>query len=131
MMNIEWPSLITWLTLLLLFGVGANVGRARTRFGVAAPATAGHPEFERYYRVQMNTTENTLAFLPALWLAAWYWNPGWASICGAIWLAGRVWYARAYVRDPARRSGGFGLSMLGLTVLLGGAAVGWVRTVAA
>jgi glutathione S-transferase len=130
-MSTEWPSLITWLTLLLLFGVAVNVGRARVRHGVAAPATTGHPQFERYYRVQMNTIENALAFLPALWLAAWYWNPASASICGAIWLAGRVWYALAYVRDPAKRSGGFGLSMLAFFVLLGSAAVGWIQRVAA
>jgi glutathione S-transferase len=127
----EWPSLITWLTLALLVGVAINVGRARGRYGIAAPATTGHPEFERYYRVQMNTTESALAFLPALWLAAWYWSPTQAAACGAVWLAGRVWYALAYVRDPARRSGGFGLSMLALSVLLVGAAIGWVRSIAA
>jgi uncharacterized membrane protein YecN with MAPEG domain len=130
-MNAEWPSLITWLTLLLLFGVAVNVGRARGRYRGAAPATTGSPEFEREYRVQMNTLENALAFLPALWLAAWYWNPAWASACGAVWLAGRVWYALAYVRDPAKRSGGFGLSMLAFFVLLGSAAVGWLHRVAA
>jgi glutathione S-transferase len=131
MMHTEWPSLITWLTLLLLTVVAVNVGRARGRFGVAAPATTGHAEFERYYRVQMNTIESAMVFLPALWLSAWYWNPTSASICGAIWLVGRVWYAQAYVRDAAKRSGGFGLSMLAFFVLLGSAAVGWVRSVAA
>lgn len=127
----EWPSLITWLTLLLLAGVSFNVGRARGRYRIAAPATTGHPEFERCYRVQMNTIENTLAFLPALWLAAAYWGPVQASACGAVWLIGRIWYALAYVRDPARRSGGFGLSSTAFFVLLGAAAVGWLRSVAA
>ena len=41
-------------------------GQARGRFGVAAPATTGHPVFERYFRVQMNTIEQLVLFLPGL-----------------------------------------------------------------
>ena len=126
----HWPSLITWLTLILLAALSFDVGRARGRHGIKAPATTGHPDFERVFRVQMNTLENALIFLPALWLAAWYWSPARAAACGAVWLAGRIWYARAYVRDPARRSGGFGLSSLAFAALCVGAAVGWVRTFA-
>jgi glutathione S-transferase len=126
----QWPSLITWLTSILMVVLAYDVGRARVRYGVRAPATSGHEQFERVYRVQMNTLENALAFLPALWLGAWYWNAAWASTCGAFWLAGRIWYARAYVRDPGSRSGGFGLSMFAFATLLVGAAVGWVRALA-
>jgi hypothetical protein len=75
----------------------------------------------------MNTLENAVVFLPALWLAAWYWKPAWAAACGALWLIGRLWYARAYRRDPKARSGGFGLSAAAFAALLAGAAVGWVR----
>jgi uncharacterized MAPEG superfamily protein len=127
---IQWPSLITWLTLILLCVLSANVSRARGRFGVRAPATGGNEQFERVYRVQMNTLENAIVFLPALWLGAWYWKPAWAALCGAVWLAGRIWYARAYVRDPDRRSGGYGLSLFGFVVLMVGSAIGWVRTFA-
>jgi uncharacterized MAPEG superfamily protein len=126
----QWPSLITWLTLILLCALGADVGRARGRYGIKAPATAGNEQFERVYRVQMNTLENAVAFLPALWLGAWYWKPTWAAVCGALWLAGRIWYARAYAGDPARRSGGYFLSLVGFGVLIVEAALGWVRTFA-
>ncbi len=71
MSTLYWPSLITWLTLLLLIGVACHVAWARGKYKIAAPATTGDPGFERAYRVQMNTLENTLVFLPALWLAAW------------------------------------------------------------
>jgi len=127
---ITWPSLITWLTLILLTALAFNVAHARSRYDIKAPATTGHPDFERVYRVQMNTLENAVIFLPALWLAAWYWSPTWAAACGAAWLAGRIWYARAYARDAARRSGGYGLSFLAFAVLLVGTAVGWVRAFA-
>ena len=126
----QWPALITWLTLILLVAVILDVGRARSRYGVHAPATSGNEQFERVFRVQMNTLENVVMFLPALWLAAWYWKPIGASACGAVWLIGRIWYARAYVRDPARRHGGYGLSFFALTVLMVAAAIGWVRAAA-
>jgi glutathione S-transferase len=127
MNSMQWPSLITWLTVILLVALAFAVSRARGRYGVRAPATSGHEQFDRVFRVQMNTLENAVVFLPALWLAAWYWSPGVAALCGAVWLAGRIWYARAYLQDPGRRSGGYGLSLLAFSVLLVGAAVGWVR----
>jgi len=130
MSNYQWPCLITWLTLVLLMVLSLNVGRARGRYNVHAPATTGDPVFERYYRVQMNTLESALVFLPALWLGSWYWSPLWSSVSGLVWLAGRVWYAQAYVHDPKSRSGGFGLSATALFVLLIAAAVGWVRSFA-
>jgi glutathione S-transferase len=126
----QWPALITWLTLILLVAVVLDVGRARSRYGVHAPATSGNEQFERVFRVQMNTLENVVMFLPALWLAAWYWKPVLASACGALWLIGRIWYARAYVRDPARRHAGYGLSFSALGALMVAAAIGWVRAAA-
>lgn len=123
----QWPSLITWLTLILLVLVSFDVGRARARYGIRAPATTGHEQFDRVFRVQMNTLESAVAFLPALWLGAWYWSPVWASACGAVWIVGRIWYGRAYVRDPRSREGGYGLATLAFVVLVVGAAIGWVR----
>ena len=122
-----WVDIVGMLAVVQLFVFGVLVARARGTYGVAAPATTGHPMFERYYRVQVNTVECLIVFLPALWLAAYFWNPRWASILGAVWLAARIWYARAYVRDPGSRSGGFGLSFMAVIVLLIGAAIGWAR----
>ena len=123
----ELPALITLLTVLLLFGTMFIVGKARSKYGIKAPAVSGHPAFECAYRVQMNTIEATVMFLPALWLAARYGFGMWAGIAGLVWLAGRVWYAAAYLRDPTRRGGGFGLSMLGWAALVVMAGIGVVR----
>jgi len=50
-------SLALSLALLVFFGIALNVGRARATWNVPAPASSGHPEFDKRYRVQMNTLE--------------------------------------------------------------------------
>jgi uncharacterized MAPEG superfamily protein len=120
----QLPALVTLLTLLLLCGTMTMVGRARTKYGIKAPAIHGHPAFERAWRVQMNTLETTLMFIPALWLAAQYSDPLWAGVAGLVWLAARVWYAFAYTRDPARRGPAFLLCMVAWGVLMAMSAVG-------
>ena len=121
------PALVTLLTVLLLLGTMWAVGRARDKYGIKAPAVSGDPAFERAYRVQMNTLENTVMFLPVLWLAATYGFSGWAGIAGLVWLVGRVWYALAYLKDAGKRGPGFMVGMLGWGALLVMAAIGVVR----
>jgi uncharacterized MAPEG superfamily protein len=127
----QLPALVTLLTVLLLFGTMWLVGRAREKYAIKAPATSGHPMFERAYRVQMNTLEQTVMFLPTLWLAAHYGFTGWAGIAGLVWLLGRAWYATAYMADPAKRGPGFALASLGWIAWLVMAAIGVVRAMAA
>lgn len=110
--------LVAVLALLQYLFFGALVGQARGRYGVAAPAVGGHEQFERIYRVQMNTLELLVAFLPALWLAAMYWSPQAVAAVGAVYLVGRLLYWRAYCQDPRRRSLGFALSFLPIVALL-------------
>lgn len=126
-MNFTLPSLITALTLLMLVVVNFNVGRARGKYKIAAPATTGHLMFELAYRVQVNTIENTVAFLPALWLFAYYLDTRWAAILGGVWLIGRIWYAIAYCQDAKKRGPGFGLSYLAFLALLVGSLLGIAR----
>ena len=121
------PALITLATSFLLFSCAAYVGRCRIRFGIQAPATSGHPQFEIAYRIQMNTIENTLAFLPVLWVFAVSLSSLWATVFGGLWLLGRIWYALAYARDPKTRGGGFLLSLLCFGALGVGGAWGVVR----
>jgi glutathione S-transferase len=121
------PALAVLLTVLLAIWTMVLVGRARQRHGIKAPATTGNPEFERVFRVQMNTLESTVAFLPCLWLAARYWDPAWAGALGLAWVAGRVWYAIGYMQAAGRRDGGYLVSSLALFALLGGAGWGLAR----
>jgi uncharacterized membrane protein YecN with MAPEG domain len=122
-----WVDIVALLAVVQLFVFGSMVGWARGKYGVAAPATAGHPIFERYYRVQMNTVECLLVLLPGLWLAAKYWSPRYAAILGAVYLVGRTLYYFSYVSDPRKRSAGFSLSMVPAIVLVVAALIGALR----
>lgn len=120
----EFVAIVTVLALVQYLFFATLVGRARGKFGVDGPAVTGHPVFERYFRVQMNTLELLIVLLPALWLFAYYMSPTWAALLGAVYLAGRFVYLRSYVMDPAKRGVGFGLSMLPIFALLIGALAG-------
>ncbi len=100
------------------------VGKAREQHKVMAPATTGNEIFERYFRVQMNTLELLIVFIPSILLFALYVSPNIAAALGLIFLIGRAWYFRSYVRDPHSRSVGFALSFLPTAVLLIGALIG-------
>jgi len=97
---------------------GFLVGRARGRYGVKAPATTGNEHFERAYRVQMNSLEQLVGFIPALFIAALYWPSSMVAAIGAIYLIGRLLYRNAYVRNPASRGLGFLLTIAPTTLLI-------------
>ena len=122
------PALTTLAALLLYVVMTINVGRARARFKIDAPAMTGDPGFERVYRVQMNTVEQLVAFLPALWLFAVFVSPSWAATVGTVWIIGRIVYAIGYYRAAEKRSAGFGLTIGAFSVLWVGALWGAVRT---
>lgn len=126
-MTAHLPALVTLLAVLLMFGTAFAVGWARGRYQIAAPATSGHPAFERAFRVQMNTLESALLFLPTLWLAATYGFAFWAGIAGLVWVIGRIWYALAYLREAGKRGGGFVLGMAGWAATLVMAVIGLGR----
>jgi glutathione S-transferase len=100
------------------------VGRARGKLGVPAPATTGHPEFERYYRVQMNTLENLVIVIPCMWIFARYVSEPIAATLGMVFLVGRAVYFMSYIRDPKKRGWGYLISSLPMLALLIGAIVG-------
>ncbi|HUO80046.1 MAG TPA: MAPEG family protein [Steroidobacteraceae bacterium] len=124
--------IVMGLAMLQYLYFGFAVGGARGRYGIKAPATAGHEVFERYFRVHMNTLELLVVLIPALPLFAWYVSPRWAAGLGAVYLVGRFLYFFEYVKDPAKRSPGFGLSFLPIVVLLlggiGGAIAALVKS---
>lgn len=111
-------ALITALNVVILSVAMALVGRARGRFKIQAPATTGNADFERVFRAHQNTLEQTVMFLPVLWLATLYCNEQWAAWLGYAWLLGRAWYIVGYVGAAGRRGGGFVLAMLDWLALL-------------
>lgn len=120
-------DLVALAALCQLFVFGYLVGGARTKYGVKAPAVTGHEMFERAYRVQMNTLELSVLFIPALYIAARYWPAAAVAGLGAVYVVGRQIYRQAYVRDPASRSLGFVVSIVPIALLIVGGAVGALR----
>jgi glutathione S-transferase len=117
-------SLVTILALLLLLFVTINVGRARVKYGIKAPEVLGNKDFERFLRVQQNTLEQIVLFLPALWIFANFISPIAGSSLGAIWIVGRILYAWGYYQAAEKRGLGFAISTLATMVLLLGSLVG-------
>ena len=103
------------------------VGKARGTYKIAAPATTGNEMFERYFRVQMNTLEMLVIFIPATLISAQYFGAYIVAGLGVVYLIGRMIYFTSYVKDPKSRSMGYGLSALPVVALLAGALVGAVR----
>ncbi len=124
-MNLVDLVALAALVQLLVFSI--LVGGARGRYGVKAPAVTGHPMFERAYRVQMNTLELMVLFIPSLYVAARYWPPAWVAAVGAVYVVGRLLYRAAYLREPASRGLGYLASILPIFVLMAGGVVGAVR----
>lgn len=122
-------ALVTVLALVQFFWLGFQVAQARGRYGVRAPATTGHEVFERHFRVQMNTLEQLMLFLPSLWIFASYISPLWAAALGVVYVIGRAVYASAYVRDPKSRSLGFALTALPTFAMMIGIVVWAVRAI--
>ena len=113
-----WIDLIVVLAAAQFIAFGILVSKARTKYGVKAPAMAGHEMFERAQRVHLNTLELLVIFFPALLAATRYWRPEWVALTGAVYLVGRLVYQRAYMKDPETREIGFGLSIAPIVILL-------------
>lgn len=127
----DYVPLIAVLAIFQFIVFGFLVGKAREKYGVKAPAISGNELFERAFRVQMNTLEQLVCFLPALFLAGAYWPQPYVAILGAVYLVGRTLYQRAYVADPAKRGLGFMLTILPTFLLLIAGLVGAVMSSAA
>ncbi len=128
-------AIVTILVGILCIMITFRVGGLRGKHNIAAPSVMGHPEFERAYRVQLNTLEQMPVFLPALWLATAYigaiswlafeWLP---AVLGLVWIVGRLMYMQGYIADPAKRSTGFLISGIAALLLIIIAVIGIVMT---
>jgi len=121
------PAVVTMAALITYQGTAMAVGQARVKHKVMPPSTSGPEPFECALRVQQNTLEQLVFFLPTFWLAVLLGSPEWASLLGFIWVGGRVAYGVGYRMAPGKRGPGFGISFLSSVVLLVMAIVGVFR----
>jgi glutathione S-transferase len=122
----EWLALVTVLSLLVYMWCTLRVGMARGKFGIEAPATTGNEIFERHYRVQQNSVEQLVVFLPALWIFGTLISAPIGAGVGSLFVVGRIVYALGYVADPKRRTAGFLMGYIANAVLVVGSLVGAV-----
>ncbi|MGL9618781.1 MAPEG family protein [Bradyrhizobium sp. U531] len=117
----HFTALVTLLAIAFYLFVTINVSRVRSRTGIKVPATSGHPDFERAFRIQANTLEWMPIFLPALWLFAVYIGDAAAAGLGAVWVIGRVIYFVGYSKAAAKRGPGFMIQGVAAIALWAGA----------
>lgn len=104
--------LVLTLAIVELIVFGALVGRGRAKYGVPAPATSGHPTWERLNRVHLNSLENLVVFAPLFVMYAVIVGRFSALVLGAVYLLARIAYAVGYVRAPEKRVIGSALTSL-------------------
>ncbi len=119
-----WPSLVTAIALLVYLVIIINVGQARRKYKIFPPETTGDPNFERVLRVQQNTLEQLIFFLPTLWLFSNYVSPLWGAGIGAVWIIGRIVYAWGYYQAAEKRIVGFAIGSFSTITLLLGSLIG-------
>ena len=120
-------ALVSLIAIVIAIGTAILVARTRRATGIFPPAMSGDPRLERALRVQGNTVESFIVFLPALWLAALYFQ-GWIPpIIGLAWCVGRIAYAAGYMADADRRHIGFLICMLSIIALVILAGIGVVN----
>ncbi len=124
-----YATVIAMLALIEYLYFGAQVGGARARTGVAAPAVTGDPAFERLYRAHQNTLEQLVVFLPALFASAWYVGELYAVAAGVVFLIGRAVYFRTYSADAQKRGPGMLITMAANVALVLGGLVGALLSV--
>ena len=122
----HFTALVTCLAVLFYFFTSVQVVKARTAFGIKVPAISGHPDFERVFRVQMNTLEWMPIFLPSLWLCAIYLSDVGAAAVGLVWIVGRALYLVGYAKQVEKRLPGFFVQSMACVLLLVGAIAGLI-----
>jgi len=114
----EYVTIVAMLALIEYMWFTIEVGRARGRFNVPAPATTGDENFDRFFRAHQNTTEQLVVFLPALYACSYYGNDTLAAVIGLVFVIGRMLYFRGYTDPEKKRGMGFALGMLANVLLV-------------
>ena len=120
----EYVAIVTGLVLLQLFWFALQVGKAREAHECPAPSMSGPPEFERAYRVHMNTLEQLVILIPSMWMFAYFVRADVAAGLGIVFLIGRILYRSSYLADPSSRTMGFMVGWLAMMILLAGSIIG-------
>ena len=120
----KYSAVIILIALFQYLFFTVRVGLSRGKYGVDAPSTTGDETFERLFRVQQNTMEQLVIFIPAMIAFSMYLSARWALLPGLLFVVGRQLYSMEYIKNPASRTPGMALSLLSNAALLLGALIG-------
>jgi uncharacterized membrane protein YecN with MAPEG domain len=123
----DHATLIVLLALLQYVWFTARVGLARGKYHVDAPACDGDENFSRLFRIQQNTLEQLIVFIPATYAFSYYLSELWMIVPGLAFIVGRFLYSAEYSKDPKTRTPGMAITLLANVVLVLGALFGLVR----
>ena len=114
-------ALLTLLLIMQFMFFMIMVGKARGASDVKAPAMTGDENFERNVRVHLNTMEQLMITLPAMWICGYYYSSTFAATMGLAFLVSRFIYRAAYIADPGKRGTGIMIGTLAnVAMILGG-----------
>ena len=125
----EHAALLILLALAQYVFFTVRVGSARGKYGVDAPRTTGDEAWERLYRVQMNTLEQLIVFIPSSWIFSMYTSALWALLPGLLFLLGRQLYSMEYTKDPKTRAPGMAITLIANVILLVGGLAGVLMSI--
>ena len=128
MENLNSTLLLILLALFQYLWFTVKVGISRDKHGVSAPATTGNEIWDRLFRIQQNTMEQLIIFIPCMIIFAMYVSSKWVLILGAVYLIGRQIYSMSYFKDPKTRTVGMTLTLLANALLMLGSLYGVVRS---
>ena len=116
----EYATIIVMLALLEYIWFTVRVGASRGKYEISAPATSGNKTWERAFRVQQNTLEQLIIFIPGTYAFAYYLSDTWVWVPGAMFIVGRFLYSGEYISNPDSRVPGMSLTLLANAALVVG-----------
>lgn len=119
----ETAVLLIMLALIQYMVIAMIVASTRDKYGVHAPNTVGNPIWERLYRMQMNTMEQLIIFIPSVLAFAYFISSKWVLLPGITYLIGRLIYYRLYYKN-ANRIVGFSMTFASNIALVAGSLIG-------
>jgi uncharacterized membrane protein YecN with MAPEG domain len=124
----EFVTIVVMLALVEYNFFAFQVGLSRVKYNVKAPAISGNLDWERLYRVQCNTLEQLIVFIPCIYGFAYFLSSTWAAGIGVFFIIGRMLFFIGYKADASKRTPGFLMTFFTNQILLIGTIVGCVMS---
>ena len=117
----EYAPIIVMRALLEYIWFTVRVGASRGKYEVKAPNCTGDDTFERLFRVQQNTLEQLIIFIPGIFAFAHFVSVKWSWLPGGLFIVGRFMYSSEYINKPDSRVPGMSMTLLANAICVIGA----------